>query len=117
MSNDHYPDVAAASYVYFDSRTFEIETLSSTELLTISGRALSSLLDKIAIYEIERVEGRLEECVRYLIAKYAMSGAQAIPKLELETDNDFKRAMDVTTERGSLGSFFENGLEPARVLF
>lgn len=110
MSNDHYTDVAAASYVYFDSRTFEIETLSSTELLTISGRALSSMLDKIAIYEIERVQGRLEECVRYLIAKYAMSGAQSIPKLELETDNDFKRAMDVTTERGSLGSFLRTAL-------
>lgn len=110
MSNDHYANVAAASYVYFDSRTYEIETLSSEDVLTISGQDLSAMLDRIAIYDVERLHGRLEEMARYLVAKYAMSGSQLIPKLVLETDNDFKRAMDVTTERGSLGAFLRTAL-------
>jgi len=110
MPNDNFEAFTEASYVFFDGRTYEIEGIESGDELTVSGQTLDALLDRIVIYEIERLQGRLEERVRYIINKLAITGTQAIDKLVLETDNDYKRAMDAWTVRGPLGKFLREQL-------
>ena len=86
-----------------DGRTYENETVfGSDDALTvkITGAALTVLFDRIVITADERLQGRAEERVRYLVNKYAITGSQAVTGLSLGTDNDFKRAMDITVKRG-----------------
>lgn len=98
-----YPNIKLASWLMVDGRTYENETVfGSDDALTvkITGAALTVLFDRIVITADERLQGRAEERVRYLVNKYAITGTQAVSGLTLGTDNNYKRAMDITVKRG-----------------
>jgi len=104
-----FKNIAGAAWLRFDSRVYENEIHTSEDeesTVKITGSALSVLFDRVIIKEAERLQGRLEERIRYLVNKYAITGSQAISQLVLETDNDYKRAMDATTTRGQTLSDF-----------
>ena len=98
-----YPNIKLASWLMVDGRVYENETVfGSDDALTvkITGAALTVLFDRIVITADERLQGRAEERVRYLVNKYAITGSQAVTGLALGTDNNYKRAMDITVKRG-----------------
>ena len=98
-----YPNIKQSAWLQIDGRVYENETTISdadSQTVRITGASLNVLFDRIVITAKERLQGRLEERVRYLVNKYAIEGSQRVTGLVLGTDNGFKRAMDITVTRG-----------------
>lgn len=109
LNPSEFQNTINAFWFAIGDRIYENETpLSDSKDNTykITGSAGSVLFDLIIIEETERLRGRIEERVRYIVNKYAMTGGQRIPKLTLEPDNGYKQAMDDTTEKGQTLSEF-----------
>lgn len=98
-----YPNIKQAAWLQVDGRVYENETVISDAdagTVRITGASLNVLFDRIVITATERLQGRLEERVAYLVNKYAITGSQRVTGLLLGTDRGFKRAMDITVNRG-----------------
>jgi len=97
---DYFADLSGASWMEIDGRVYECETITSeddSKTVKVTGCSLNVLFDRIVITAKERLQGRLEERIRYLVNKYAVTGSQAVTGLTLGTDNAYARAMDATT--------------------
>lgn len=97
---DYFASLSGASWMEIDGRVYEVETIQSDDAdktVKVTGCSLNVLFDRIVITAKERLQGRLEERIRYLVNKYAITGTQAVTGLELGTDNAYARAMDATT--------------------
>ena len=97
---DYFAQLSGASWMEIDGRVYEVETITSEDAdstVKVTGCSLNVLFDRIVITAKERLQGRLEERIRYLVNKYAITGTQAVTGLELGTDNAYARAMDATT--------------------
>lgn len=106
---DEFANIKDAAWLEVDGRVYENETqLADDEKATvkITGASLNVLFDRIVATADERLQGRLEERVRYLVNKYAVTGTQAVTGLTLGTDMGFARAMDATIRRGQTLSDF-----------
>ena len=100
VSTDHFADLSGASWMEIDGRVYECETIQSEDAdstVKVTGCSLNVLFDRIVITAKERLQGRLEERIAYLVNKYAITGTQAVTGLTLGTDNAYSRAMDATT--------------------
>lgn len=109
VGEDEWTNVKDAAWLGVCNRVYEVETIQSDDdnsTVKINGSSLNVLFDRIVITEEERLQGRLEERVRYLVNKYAITGSQRLTNLSLGVDNDYKRAMDATTKRGQKLSEF-----------
>ena len=97
---DYFAQLSGASWMEIDGRVYEVETIQSEDAdstVKVTGNSLNVLFDRIVITAKERIQGRLEERIRYLVNKYAITGTQAVTGLVLGTDNAYARAMDATT--------------------
>lgn len=97
---DYFASLSGSSWMEIDGRVYEVETIQSDDAdktVKVTGCSLNVLFDRIVITSKERLQGRLEERIRYLVNKYAITGTQAVTGLELGTDNAYARAMDATT--------------------
>jgi len=112
LPDEYFKDVKASKYIYFDGKTFKIESIKSVgNKLTIGGRGLSALFDGVAIYvKSQRVQGKLETEIRDLVTEYAMSGAQAINKLVLGSLVGYATAIDAFAGKQSLADFLFSAL-------
>ena len=100
----------SAKYVSFDGRVYLRQKVQSDTKLVLSGPNLNALFDTVAIYEKERLHGNLESVIRYVVTKYAMIGAQSVPKLVLGSVAGYKNGIDVTTTPGSLSEWLYSAL-------
>lgn len=107
VKRSFFPGCNAAKWAMVEDEIYEMEKVEDDKpgLIAIAGPQLSRVLGWVAIEDVERLRGNLEERVRYLVTKYALSGQQRIPKLVLEPLQGLKRAIDVTTEPGGLDKF------------
>ena len=97
---DYFADLSGASWMEIDGRVYEVETITSEDndkTVKITGCSLNVLFDRIVITAKERLQGRLEERIAYLVNKYAVTGSQAVTGLTIGANMGYARAMDATT--------------------
>lgn len=97
---DYFADLSGASWMEIDGRVYECETTTSEDAdstVKVTGCSLNVLFDRIVITAKERLQGRLEERIAYLVNKYAVTGSQAVTGLTIGANMGYARAMDATT--------------------
>lgn len=118
LPHARFADVKEAAWLHLDDlHVYEKETdLDDDDAgdCKFTGSCLNVLFDRIVIKDDERLQGRLEERVRYLINKYAMTGSQKVPSLVLEEDQGYKRAIDANVKSGDTLNDFLYAALPLR---
>lgn len=71
--------------------------------LSVFGRSLEALLDKVINPTPLRIRGNLEVQIRAVVTSLAITGLQAVTKLTLGTLHGYLNSIDTVVPRGSLG--------------
>lgn len=103
-----FPSIKDAKRVRVNGNTFLLDNIITKDAtanneLSVSGRSLEALLDKVVNPTPLRIRGNLEVQVRAVVTALAITGVQAQAKLALGTLHGYLNSIDTVVPRGSLG--------------
>lgn len=103
-----FASIKLAKRVMVNGKTFLLDNIktkdaSANDEMSVSGRSLEALLDKVVNPAPIRIRGNMEVQIRAVVTSLAITGLQAVTKLALGTLHGYQNSIDIVVPRGSLG--------------
>ena len=117
---DKYIYVKNAAYIYNDEtgETGIIESVEYTDSLAVSGRFLEALFDNRVINNKLNLSGSIDDVVRTLVTRYALTAPRTIFGLSLGETTGFTNNIEVQPEPGeTLSGAIRSILTPAEISY
>ncbi|MEA4869894.1 MAG: hypothetical protein VB062_04570 [Christensenella sp.] len=105
-----FQDITPGKRVRVNGKTFLLDGIKTKDVtankeMSLSGRGLKALLDKVVNPAPIRIRGNMEAQIRSVVAALATTGFQAVNKFALAPAHGCQNSIDIVVPRGSLGKW------------